>query len=1050
MGPHQRYSAALLLAPLASTGVITGCHADGSALVGGTTEATTGTGVTSVADSTSGTNAGTSGATSSGSSADTTAGPIGPTGDPAVCAAIAETEVCGEPGAVPNGPYEVTEVELPVTLDPTDACPCLEENRALDFEVWAPGGWPAAPTTAPLVLFAHGNGFSFSSYPEVIEIFVSMGFVAANVDLDANGGWSDYADDMRCAAEALKATFGDALRCELVLAGHSQGGTAAFSVAAEIDQGSSASIFHPFDLRGLVLLAPAAGQGEPTFSPSNAVPTLIFGSTTDGQVSGAAGQLYDMLGRESESAEFDAGRTVIWVDGTVHGSFAGAEPALAAMQGYLPEFLRSQVFTGSDATWWSYATTQEWPPEVLDDALWSDLETYSLHADDDCSALLGSCETTPGCAAAPGGGDCIDEPRIKTMFTPPSDYRHAVEHFEQRDAADIDDDPSNMTIEVDNSVTIFFDDEFHGARGVESRILRLDYGDPLGLVGEITIPVPQGISVGDMTHLAMRTGNVVDMVLADTCEAESDEPVRFDVRLGRGGAELSVPLSTGRLPQQYHHAPSEIYCDPVQAMQTVRFNVGEWCEFGTDEIDRIVLTFDEPVDPARVIIDTIEFTDYPLDEVDNLPVCGVVGEGGMWACEVDALAVSETSCSSEPTGSPVACDSGDIETNPVDPPVAAVPGDTFPGWAVHTRPGMVFDVLDPSAGELAFVRERCVEACELEYADRPEIAADCADPDAFFEPTLITQDSHASHFQIPETMVNGGGAFDGESLDCDLRTDCCEAFDEDLCPTRPLRVTEARQGLERGEEWHYGVEGVLIIDSPSMEEPVMGDIVGSMGGSLCSGGNASAPCPIYIGSAEVELVDPLTIALQCGAQTVTHELEDLDLTLAQPAFGIQSHAYPVWSAFPDASLVFDAHTVVDGLTFDTFLPSEECTSMLFNAGWASVPLYGQFSVTIDVPCGGDLVEVEAWFGLTATSWQGSPPSGMITVPNSVSCPSTQALSVTASDAENDIVSVRWQVDGVLLEEGTSTMAFTQPHTVTAILRDTRGATQTLTKFVDCS
>ena len=59
MGPHQRYSAALLLAPLASTGVITGCHADGSALVGGTTEATTGTGVTSVADSTSGTNAGT-------------------------------------------------------------------------------------------------------------------------------------------------------------------------------------------------------------------------------------------------------------------------------------------------------------------------------------------------------------------------------------------------------------------------------------------------------------------------------------------------------------------------------------------------------------------------------------------------------------------------------------------------------------------------------------------------------------------------------------------------------------------------------------------------------------------------------------------------------------------------------------------------------------------------------------------------------------------------------------------------------------------------------
>jgi hypothetical protein len=483
----------------------------------------------------------------------------------------------------------------------------------------------------------------------------------------------------------------------------------------------------------------------------------------------------------------------------------------------------------------------------------------------------------------------------------------------------------------------------------------------------------------------------------------------------------------------------------------VRFDLEPWCEFGTDELDEIVLSFAEPVDPARVMIDTIEFTDVPQDLTEGSPRCGIVGGGGggMWRCEIDALAVVETSCNGEPTGSPATCDAGDVVTDPVAPPSAVVPGDAFDGWAVHTRPGMIFDLDSPTSEEVEFVLDRCVQACELEYANDPEVAANCAAADAFFTPSLLAADSHASYYQFPQAEIHGGGLFEGESLDCDLRTDCCEAFDEDLCAVRPLRVTEARQGLGRGEEWSYGTAGIITIESSYAEETVQGTLTGTLGGSLCQGGNASAPCPSYIGSATLELDEAVTLALQCDGQTITHELQSLSLSLAQPAFAIMSHEFEVWSAFPAHGMVFDAHTEVDGASFDTFLPSDHGVGFMFDAGWANIPAYGKFDVQLDVPCNGVLADVKASFDVIATSWLGAPPDGEITVAGAVACPTSVALTVDADDPDDDIASVRWKLDGVLLDAAVTAVEFTQSHELTAVLRDGRGATTTLHKHVEC-
>jgi hypothetical protein len=423
----------------------------------------------------------------------------------------------------------------------------------------------------------------------------------------------------------------------------------------------------------------------------------------------------------------------------------------------------------------------------------------------------------------------------------------------------------------------------------------------------------------------------------------------------------------------------------------------------------------------------------------------------MWRCEIDSIAVTETSCSHEPTGTPAACGSTDVVTDAVDPPTAVVPGDSYAGWAVHTRPGMIFDVEDPTSAELDFVTERCIQACELEYADDPDVAANCTTTDGFLTPTLITTDSHASFFQIPPQYANGGGIYEGESLDCDLRTgDCCEAFDEKVCPGRPMRVTAAGQPVGRGEDWLYGMSGVVILDSPAMAEPAIGDLSGTMGGSLCTAGNGTAACPVYLGSAEIELLDPVTVVFSCGGETVTHTLDMLEMSLAQPAFGINSHTYPQWSAFPPGGLSFDAHTVIDAtLELDTYLPIEEKVGLMFNDGWATVPAYGNFEVTFDLPCNGETIDFSAIFWLTATSWVGSPPEGVITIPNSVTCPSTVSLTASTSDAEYDVTSVRWRVDDVLLDEAVTAVDFTQAHDLTAVIHDSRGATTTVTKHVAC-
>ena len=318
----------------------------------------------------------------------------------------------------------------------------------------------------------------------------------------------------------------------------------------------------------------------------------------------------------------------------------------------------------------------------------------------------------------------------------------------------------------------------------------------------------------------------------------------------------------------------------------------------------------------------------------SYPNPGFVTPSG-WNCiATENLVAVETSCSGEPTSG--ICDLGDIEEDFLPlPEVQDGPNNTFDGWVVHAP--WVRDPLEPTATDLVGILERCIATCELEYADDPFVSANCRDFEAFEEPTLRNTDDIGVQVAITDAFATGLDLFTGESLTCDLRSDCSMAFDENLGPARPRRLSPAAEPLHRGEEWLLAVVGEIEVGSSYAVEPQMllfssvadsAVMAGSVGYSRCAAGNGST-CPFYLGSVNIELTEPLNLELECDSVPESHELTELSIRLVQPAFGVAEDGTS-WNAFPPGGLVLEAEGEVDEVPFYSRRPirsSNPYTSM---------------------------------------------------------------------------------------------------------------------------
>ena len=270
-----------------------------------------------------------------------------------------------------------------------------------------------------------------------------------------------------------------------------------------------------------------------------------------------------------------------------------------------------------------------------------------------------------------------------------------------------------------------------------------------------------------------------------------------------------------------------------------------------------------------------------------------------------------------------------------------------------------------------------------------------------------------------------------------------------LIQREPQQVTAAETQLGRGEEWVVEVAGTLTLTSPEDDTDVDVAIAGTVGFSLCAGGNESGPCPFFVGHIELEATESEVLDVECGGQWHQLPLSDLRVSLVQPAFGIDFENN-AWKGFPPGGLVFRSSVASGPFTAERVAPTQEIVFIEALGGWMKVLGTGGAGVVVHVPCGGETKEVKSWFTLQSTTPLHGPPLVSIDMPSIVTCGTNVTLAATTADPDGDHEPTRWEVDGVLLDTSVTSIQIDESHLIRAIVRDARGATTTDEHLIDCS
>lgn len=422
-----------------------------------------------------------------------------------------------------------------------------------------------------------------------------------------------------------------------------------------------------------------------------------------------------------------------------------------------------------------------------------------------------------------------------------------------------------------------------------------------------------------------------------------------------------------------------------------------------------------------------------------------------WGCEATtSLVATETSCTAEPSSG--ACPLLSRSTTSVALPTVGTGMSAFSGWLVYGAADAVKYHTRLTTAERAALLDLCEEACEDQWHANPDVAANCDGTGVFEIPFLYSKPSYPALAAIPALVQDGSGIFGMESLACNLHDTCCAGFDESLCDiATTARVTPSSLPLSTGEEYRFDLDpnNSAVIGEAEGEDD-QSALSGTVGFSLCSGGNGSGACPFHLGHLEVEAADDLEVEVTCPDEsTQTLELDNLEIRLAQPAFGIDGSGTDD-KGFPPGALVFEGEFDIDSTHYTVRGPNTEV--VLVDADDSHF-----FATNVEIqgtaPCGQGLTMATGTFRVVTNVEAApidAPPTISINNTSPISCPTSVTFSATASDPDSDLASVRWYVDDVLMSASTPGVTFTTSHELRAVATDARGARTTATKTIACN
>lgn len=813
---------------------------------------------------------------------------------------------------------------------PSDVvCPDLEGSwPTLQVVVTYPD--PMPDTAVPVLFFAHGALQEADGYQHLFDpIAREHGFVS--VSISASGDAQDRTEQLACALRWLRwepdpmgeysgqgrpsAIGEEHLGCSITLGGHSRGGAAAWLLAQfRTTAGDYLSAFAPEGmtaqrLDALFLVAPNTDGIMPgSLASELAVPTVVLGTEVENDPVGRQMRLYDRIGPERQPST--PGRHLIETYVVPHHGFGGSSATTplgaAILREYVSAFLGWRVLDRDAAESRALLTTERFPDSILELSPdpWANHPIYQdrhFSGGIDCTAITvpATCSATSGCVLR-ADDSCVGRPLVLSSFVLDDatlgETRLVLRSFEPDYSG-----PENLfypvvaegpTVSI-GDIEVLLDPTTSFTNGVlpahETALGLAEWGGSLqGTDGTLRVDFPAGLDATAFTHLSMRIGQVAE-IDDQACAIVRHDPIELDLEIRDDDPTTDDPMRAMQPLVRQDAIVGSLMdectgCCATQFMHTQRFPLADFCAQGPisiDDLDGFVLHLPEETQEAHVILDTIELTHSAFDEPEPGTECP--GQSFRFACEVDDLVVTRTTCDGEPTARQ--CDSGDVVQTSVSPPW--VDDESSAGWVVHVPAGWVRDPEDLSSTEEAAILDLCTRACDLEWSDVPWIAPDdCAATGAFLAPTPLSGDSHRAFRRIPSGVLHGEGLFGEQVLDCSLRSDCCEAFGEDLCAARPERSTEASAPLHRGEQWIASFTGHMQAESTYAAAPVEADLSGTVGYSRCTNDGGEDPCPFYVGSLSLQLDEPLAIELDCNGVPQTHELATLAVELAQPAFGI--------------------------------------------------------------------------------------------------------------------------------------------------------------------
>lgn len=156
--------------------------------------------------------------------------------------------------------------------------------------------------------------------------------------------------------------------------------------------------------------------------------------------------------------------------------------------------------------------------------------------------------------------------------------------------------------------------------------------------------------------------------------------------------------------------------------------------------------------------------------------------------------------------------------------------------------------------------------------------------------------------------------------------------------------------------------GAVSVDD---DDPQTASLTGTVGYSRCGRGSryvsqdGSGPCPFYLGSVHVETTEPLELDVDCDGAALSLSLDEREIDLVQPAFGIDFENSE-WKAFPPGALHLRTHAKVGPFAFDRIDVNQEPVYIKALDGWIDTTAGGGLELLFDLECNGQEEPMKAW------------------------------------------------------------------------------------------